>query len=199
MVFGSLLILSSRKWSIVTSLNDIPKMYVPINQIDLHKPVHKLVHGELNRVNDILAERKPLSEDMTELGWGPLDGEFDLLKLSIGIYQLEHELTHLHSIIIHSDPIHYKSAVIQTSGLLEEAAARLSPYFIRQPHMTFRRYLEYLVSIQVIEREEIARYYIDRYEYARFCDAELSTAEYKEAMKLFALLLRELKFPVNYH
>ncbi|KND05155.1 uncharacterized protein SPPG_00823 [Spizellomyces punctatus DAOM BR117] len=165
---GALLIISSRKLSIRSALQDTPKLYVPINPSDVPKRVYRLIQADLSKVANISLEAKPRPEDALDLGWGKIGSQLET--------------------------IHYKTAAIQTFELLEKAATEISPFYRRDPSVSARRYIEMLIAETVL-RKDVAHYYIDRYEQLRFGPRQMSEAEYKEFMKVFALLFRSLRYP----
>ncbi|RKO83248.1 hypothetical protein BDK51DRAFT_22322, partial [Blyttiomyces helicus] len=130
-------------------------------------PVHRMIQSDFIKVASISYEARPRQEDALEIGWGapgsPLQN------------------------------INFKEATIQTIEILEQRACAVTPdmadFLERDPVMTARRYVEFLITENIVDRD-VARYYIQRYEEVRFGPHELTQADYLEFMKLFALLLK---------
>ncbi|KAH6592538.1 hypothetical protein BASA50_007988 [Batrachochytrium salamandrivorans] len=166
LVFGSVLLLSSRKIALRTSFADIPKLYVPINSSDLPKPVYGLVQTALSRSASIRASAKPLLGDIADsIGRGKPQSTFEGL--------------------------HFRDAAICTFAALEEAVCQISDYLERDRRMTGRMYLLFLSDREVVS-EDIAQLYIERYEKIRFSDEEMDENDYREFMKLFTALVRSI-------
>jgi hypothetical protein len=58
--------------------------------------------------------------------------------------------------------------------------------------MTIQRYIDDLVECKLID-EKIGRLYVEGYEKARFSEEETGEEQYKEFMKLVAVLLRMIR------
>ncbi|KAI8918172.1 hypothetical protein DFJ77DRAFT_529910 [Powellomyces hirtus] len=165
----TVLIVSARNLTVRAALHDIPKLYVPINPSDLPKRVHRLIQGDMSRVATIAGDAKPRSMDLlADFGWGKTGTSLE--------------------------NVHFRSAAIQTFAILEATAARMAPYCKRAPSVSARRYVN-LLAAQDFVRGDLAHFYIERYEAIRFARKELTEAEYREFMKLFALLLKNMQYP----
>ncbi|KXS18927.1 hypothetical protein M427DRAFT_95806 [Gonapodya prolifera JEL478] len=162
-------IILSRVISGKTALADIPKVFVPINQSDLPKPVYWLVNTELSRVSSVAMEAKPLPETVAITGWGRTSAT--------------------------SEPIYFQSAVLETVDIINQKASQLSPSLTRRPGMTVKRYIDTLVGQSLVDAT-VARFYLELYEKAQYGREETTESEYADFLKVFALLLKNLGGPV---
>ncbi|KAJ3341859.1 hypothetical protein HDU93_003980 [Gonapodya sp. JEL0774] len=159
------LIILSRVISAKTALGDIPKVFVPINQSDLPKPVYWLVNTELSRVSAIAIDAKPLPDTVAQTGWGRTSTS--------------------------SDIIHFQSTILETVDIINQKVRQLHPSLERRTGMTVRRYIDSLVDHQLVD-PTIARFYLELYEKAKFGRDETTATEYADFLKVFALLLKNL-------
>ncbi|KAJ3145605.1 hypothetical protein HDU89_006969 [Geranomyces variabilis] len=94
-------------------------------------------------------------------------------------------------------PPHLLASALHTLTLLEAAAAALRPIYVRRaPEQTCRAFLAALTARDLV-RADLARFYVERYEALRFGgrEREFGEEEWREFMKLFALLLRSMQNP----
>ncbi|KAJ3044715.1 hypothetical protein HDV00_001119 [Rhizophlyctis rosea] len=162
-LIGVLLVLSSRKLSTRSALQDIPKLYIPINPSD---KVHRLIQNDLSRVANITLEAKPRIEDVPSVGWGRAGTQYE--------------------------NVHFQTAALQSIDILESTAMRVDSSLSRPAVCPPTRYIEALVTNGVIDAE-LASVYAQRFDEVRFAREEMREEEYVEFMKLFALVLRSVR------
>ncbi|KAI9104634.1 hypothetical protein DFS34DRAFT_204274 [Phlyctochytrium arcticum] len=172
LVVASLLIVSSRKLSIRSALQDIPKRYVPINRTDVPKRVYQLIQADLSKVANIASSAKPRAIDAPDIGWGQPDTEFE--------------------------GVHYRTAAIQSFEILESAVTQYHQALHRTAPTTVRRYIELLVCEGLV-RSDVGQAYTDRYERVRYGHDEMTMQEYVDFMRSFALVLREVERAAAIH
>ncbi|KAJ3018691.1 hypothetical protein HKX48_002734 [Thoreauomyces humboldtii] len=160
---GAVLIISARSLSIRSALQDIPKLYVPINPSDLPKRVHRLIQADLSKVATISRAAVPRPQDALDLGWGKLGSQLE--------------------------GVNFRKAAIQTFDLIEQAARDISPLLKRDASTSARRHIHLLIHHGFVH-PDIGRYYVDGYEQLRFARREASETEYREFMKLVAMILK---------
>jgi len=107
--------------------------------------------------------------------------------------------------------LQYVTVILELPHLIEARAVSLAPpdpdmptdpptldvraaSFLQRPaSMGLRDYMGHLTSIGVVTSSELATDFLAAYEYARFSGRALSENEFRELMKQFAELLREMK------
>lgn len=67
---ASFVIISSRRWSSVSALNEIPRLYIPISVSDIPMTVAKVIRDELMRSYYLLKRAVPKADDSPVEGWG---------------------------------------------------------------------------------------------------------------------------------
>ncbi|KAI9330777.1 hypothetical protein DFJ73DRAFT_858125, partial [Zopfochytrium polystomum] len=97
MFIGSVSILSARKILTQRALFDIPKLYMPINKSDLPAAVYQDIQDGFSEATRVRSIIKPRDEDRRIDGYGRVAGR--------------------------TEPVHFKSAVIQSLDIIESVAA----------------------------------------------------------------------------
>ncbi|KAI8841322.1 hypothetical protein BC829DRAFT_15106 [Chytridium lagenaria] len=103
---GALFIVSARKISNQASLLDIPKLYVPINQSDLPKTVHRYIQSELSKAASIRSLAKPSDQDRRMNGWGKVGSAQHPVHFRTAACQTMEIKMQQFSLILHSGGIH---------------------------------------------------------------------------------------------
>ncbi|PHH83378.1 hypothetical protein CDD82_1607 [Ophiocordyceps australis] len=102
-----------------------------------------------------------------------------------------------------SADVRYRDVVLELGNLLEARVVQtgvgvpgLPALLQRQPHMSLRHYLAHLSVLGVIEADKSTTDFIALYEYARFANRPISHARFTHLLRLFALLMRNVR-PVS--
>ncbi|PUU82117.1 hypothetical protein B9Z19DRAFT_1075856 [Tuber borchii] len=194
----ALIIYISRIYSVRRLMKDIPKFRAPVKKVYLRARVHKAVTANLSRSAIISVQSRP--REGGEGVWG----EIKHPGWSGGTGQLPN--------------VQYLSVVKELPNLLEMEALSLCPpgssggglrtpapsgfegitvpdqeVVRRQPHMSFRAYLNQLAAVGYV-RQDVADLFMARYERARFRNQGegIEEREFMELMHIFAGLLRTL-------
>ncbi|CEP18487.1 hypothetical protein [Parasitella parasitica] len=153
------------------SLQDIPKLYIPIKKEDLPKKVfQKIRHGfEQAKETRRLAEPRP--EDVQVVGWAkpgtPLFAGLD-----------------------------FKKAVARTPAIVEKVAISISPNYFRPLYVPVRQYIEILIQQGIIDKQ-LGSFYLRGYEFARFSQEPLNQDQYMEIMKHLAAILQNMGYNIK--
>ncbi|KAL7273847.1 hypothetical protein RUND412_003262 [Rhizina undulata] len=191
----ALTIYTTRLFSIRRVLAEIPKHYVPVKKLDLPKRVHRAVADNLSLSAIIATTSRPADTAgdggvwgrIQHPGWSP-PGVEDGWR-NVRYREVIQELPHL----------------IETKATETHAMARTpsSPRFfgnvdedmlVRQPSMTLRSYLANLAQLGIV-KSPAAEAFVPRYEKARFSPRELEESEFRELMRVFAVLLHGMGPP----
>ncbi|KAL0095505.1 hypothetical protein F4703DRAFT_1824941 [Phycomyces blakesleeanus] len=167
----SLLFSCSRVFTVRSSLQDIPKLYIPIKEDDLPKRVFSHIQGQFTNVKEVRKECKPLSSDIKLVGRA-LPGE--------PLF----------------DGVDFKRAIARTPTIIENAAIELNPEYARPLYVPVRQYMEFLMHHNLVD-SQLGCVYLEGYERARFSRDQVSQAEYLDIMKHLAVMLHHMGFYFN--
>ncbi|KAI9013860.1 hypothetical protein CLU79DRAFT_768289 [Phycomyces nitens] len=167
----SLLFSCSRLFTVKSSLQDIPKIYIPIKEDDLPKKVFHHIQQQFTNVKEVRNECKPLSSDIKLVGRA-LPGE--------PLF----------------DGVDFKRAISRTHTIIENAAIELNPEYARPLYVPVRQYIEFLMHHNLVD-PQLGRVYLEGYERARFSPDQVSQAEYLDIMKHLAVMLHHMGFYFN--
>ncbi|KAI8148922.1 hypothetical protein BJV82DRAFT_590080 [Fennellomyces sp. T-0311] len=158
----------SRFFTIRASLQDIPKIYIPIKKDDLPKKVYSQIQGQFDAVKHVRKLAEPRPEDIVHIGRGkPGDAQFA--------------------------GVDFKRVIARTPMFIEQAAMAINPAFSRPSHVPTRQYIEYLIQRSFIDAQ-IGQVYIDGYERARFSRAPVSQDIFREIMTHLAVILDHMGY-----
>ncbi|CAJ0636492.1 1930_t:CDS:2 [Entrophospora sp. SA101] len=167
MGFMVVMICLYRFFTVRNALTSIPKSKLPISKEYLSKSVNNLITNELNHVSMIAWSGEPRPEDNGQIGWGCPGSSYE--------------------------NIHFQTSIVDTFGLIEQAALKHSLSLKRHPTMSVKRYIDFLIESKVID-DTLGHAYVERYEWARFSNDEIPEEKYREFMKIVLRLLRQLDY-----
>ncbi|ORX78066.1 hypothetical protein BCR32DRAFT_295241 [Anaeromyces robustus] len=155
-----------RNFTVIGYISTIPSNYLPIEQIDIPKKAYEKIGCELNKASDISSSAVPLPESIPPRGWGRKGTMYE--------------------------NIHFQTAIVQSSSLLESTVLKFNGQLVREPYMTIRQYINILANNKLINRD-IGLCYVNNYEHACYSSDEIKEDEYEETMKLLAILLKKMQ------
>ncbi|KAJ8097140.1 hypothetical protein POJ06DRAFT_262628 [Lipomyces tetrasporus] len=164
----ALLLYLNRLYDVRVALSDIPKRYVPGNR-DFPRRCANAIEAELIRCRLIQESIQP-SDSVSHPGLPPPHSEFDFPQVP------------------------YLEVLIESVKLLEIKASNLHPALRRKPGMSWKEYtlhLENYVSFDAV----LAHQFIDAYEEARYSGRLITEDKFKDMMRTFTLLLRNIELP----
>ncbi|KAG2227312.1 hypothetical protein INT45_004267 [Circinella minor] len=168
LAIASLAFSCSRFFTVRTSLQDIPKIYIPIKKDDLPKKVYSHIQGQFDDVRHVRKLAEPRPEDIAHVGWGkPGDVQFE--------------------------GVDFKRVIARTPMFIEQAAMKISLDFARPAHVPTRQYIEYLIQRNLVDAQ-IGRVYVEGYEQARFSRVPVNQEAFKNIMTHLAVVLRQMGY-----
>lgn len=193
-----------------TELAGIPKAWIPIEVGDVNKAVYKMIAAGLDRSAAISYEARPREDggimtpaaaeglgiskglqssiwsEIEHYGWAsPNSPDLPNLQYSTVLSELPNLIEAKALTLAPSDP----TAQSESPALDPEAAALLQ----RPANLGLRGYIEYLVTLGVLNYSETVSAFLKLYEYSRFSTRPLSNAQFRELMHLFAEVLRAME------
>jgi len=166
-----LITIGIRNLEVTGYMATIPANYLPIEDQDIPKRASDMINTELNKALEISSSAEPLPEDIQPSGWGKKGTMYE--------------------------NIHFQTAIVQSSSLLEATVLKYNEHLVREPYMTIRQYINILANNKLINRD-IGLCYVNNYEHACYSTDEIKEDEYEETMKLLALLLKKMQSKRNH-
>ncbi|OBZ90440.1 Defect at low temperature protein 1 [Choanephora cucurbitarum] len=161
----------NRLLTVRASLQDIPKLYIPIQQQDLPKKVFERINHGLEQTKQIKKLSEPRPEDIQAIGWAKPG-------------------THLF------EGLDFKQAVARTPAIVEQVAKSVSSEYFRPLYVPVRQYIEFLMQQNLIDKQ-LGTVYLEGYELARFSQAPLSQEQYMDIMKHLAAILQNMGYNIK--
>ncbi|KAJ5133742.1 hypothetical protein N7448_001237 [Penicillium atrosanguineum] len=205
--FLAVLIYATRMYTNRSTLNGIPKAWIPIEKEDVNKSVRRLVMEGLARSAVISYQARPrntsdevdsfenyqnLLVDPVHPPWGHVEHPGWSSPASPDLPDLPYRT------VIQELPnlIEAKAVSLAPADML--ASASLDPFpdtrvvevLQRSASMGLRQYVKHLTSLGAIDPPELGGEFLVLYERARFSSHELSESEFRDLMHLFAEILR---------
>ncbi|KAI9275603.1 hypothetical protein BDA99DRAFT_495937 [Phascolomyces articulosus] len=168
LAIASLAFSCSRFFTVRASLQDIPKIYIPIKKDDLPKKVYSHIQGQFDDVKHVRKLAEPRPEDIGHVGWGkPGDTQFE--------------------------GVDFKRVIARTPMFIEQAALKISSDYARPSHVPTRQYIEYLIQRGLVDAQ-IGQVYVNGYEQARFSHVPVNQDTFKDIMTHLAVVLRQMGY-----
>ncbi|CUS15855.1 unnamed protein product [Tuber aestivum] len=194
----ALILYISRIYSVRRLMADIPKSYAPVKKGYLRPRVHKAVTANLSRSAVIAVQNRPKEGEegvwgeIKHPGWSGGTGQLPNVQYLSVVKELPNllEMEAL-SLCAPESP----RGGLRTPALSgpEEITAPDQEVVRRQPHVSFRAYLNQLAAVGYV-RQDVADLFMARYERARFRNQGegIEEREFMELMNVFAGLLKTL-------
>ncbi|KAI8967232.1 hypothetical protein BDF20DRAFT_917708 [Mycotypha africana] len=173
LALASLLFSCSRMITVRSSLQDIPKLYIPIKKEDLPKKVFSKIQQEFEQAKETRRLTQPRSEDIQAVGRARQSSN-----------------SHINNGIVIPpgyEGLDFRQIISRTPYVLESFFLDIS----RPPSVTVSQFMEDLVRQRLIDGQ-IAATYIKGYEKSRFSDQPLTPEEYMEIMKALVVIIKQL-------
>ncbi|EPB84704.1 hypothetical protein HMPREF1544_08503 [Mucor circinelloides 1006PhL] len=171
LALASLLFSCSRMLTVRGSLQDIPKLYIPIKKEDLPKKVFHKIRYEFEQAKQTRKLAEPRSEDIQAVGWA---------KPGTPLFE----------------GLDFKQAIARTPAIVEKIALSINPDFFRPLYVPVRQYIEFLMQQGLIDKQ-LGSFYLRGYEIARFSQEPLSQDQYMEIMKHLAAILQNMGYNIK--
>ncbi|KAG2231770.1 hypothetical protein INT48_004049 [Thamnidium elegans] len=168
LALAALLFSCSRMLTVRASLQDIPKLYIPIKQEDLPKKVYFKIHQEFEQAKQTRKLAEPRPEDIQAVGWA---------KPGTPLF----------------DGLDFKQAIARTPAIVEKVAISINPDYARPLYVPIRQYMEFLMQQGLIDKQ-LGLFYLEGYEIARFSHDPLSQEHYMDIMKHLAAILQNMGY-----
>ncbi|KAL1935697.1 hypothetical protein VTP01DRAFT_4837 [Rhizomucor pusillus] len=171
LALASLSFSCSRFFTVRASMQDIPKIYIPIKEDDLPKKVYTHIHQKFDYVQQVRKAADPRVEDIGQIAWGkpgstPFEG------------------------------VNFKRAITRTPSIIEQAATQIDGEFTRLLYTPVRQYIEFLIQRGLIDAH-LGQVYLEGYERSRFSQASISEDEYLDIMKHLAAILHQMGYRLS--
>jgi hypothetical protein len=201
-----------------TVLTAIPKSTLPIKPGDVNRAVHAIIEAGLERSAAIAFEARPSADPNKKEGQ---PGERVVPPASEGLGISRTLQSRIWDDIEHhgwSSPnladlpnLQYSTVLSELPNLIEAKALTLAPpdpasqsdppvldpeavALLQKPsYLSLRGYIDQLTSLGVLDIDDTAASFLERYEYARFSTRPISNAKFRELMHLFAEMLRSMQ------
>ncbi|KAI7908142.1 uncharacterized protein BX663DRAFT_547759 [Cokeromyces recurvatus] len=171
LALASFLFSCSRMLTIRGSLQDIPKLYIPIKKEDLPKKVFLKINQEFNKAKQTRKLVAPRPEDIQTVGWAKPGTPF-------------------------FEDLDFKQAVARTPAIIEKFARNINPDYFRPLHVPVRPYIELLIDEGLIDKD-LGSYYLEGYEIARFSPHLLTQEQFKNIMKHVAAIVKNMGYNIK--
>ncbi|PWW76548.1 hypothetical protein C7212DRAFT_357684 [Tuber magnatum] len=194
----ALIIYISRIYSVRRLMADIPKFYAPVKKGHLRAQVHKAVTANLSRSAVIAAQSRPREGEegvwgeIMHPGWSGGTGQLPNVQYLSVVKELPN-LLEMEALSLCAPESPRGGLRTSTPNGPEEITAPNQEVVKRQPHMSFRAYLNHLAAVGYV-RQDVADLFMARYERARFRNQGegIEEKEFMELMHIFAGLLKTL-------
>ncbi|CEG82308.1 hypothetical protein RMATCC62417_16393 [Rhizopus microsporus] len=167
----SVVCLCSRMISVRRSMQNIPKLHIPIKKQNLPKKVYSQLWHEFRQTRAIRDQAKPRPEDIQAVGWA---------KPGTPLFE----------------GLDFKQAIARTPAIVENVACNIDPSYKRPTYCPVRQYIEFLIQEGLIDRE-LGTVYVQGYEIARFSRDPLSQEQYIDIMKHLAAILQNMGYNIK--
>ncbi|KAG2195942.1 hypothetical protein INT46_005968 [Mucor plumbeus] len=171
LALASLLFSCSRMLTVRGSLQDIPKLYIPIKKEDLPNKVFHKIRYEFEQAKKIRKLAEPRSEDIQAVGWA---------KPGTPLFE----------------GLDFKQAIARTPAIVEKIALSINPDYFRPLYVPVRQYIEFLMQQGLIDKQ-LGVFYLRGYEIARFSQKPLSQDQYMDVMKHLAAILQNMGYNIK--
>lgn len=171
LALASLLFSCSRMLTVRASLQDIPKLYIPIKKDDLPTKVFLKIRSEFDEAKKTRKLAEPRSEDIQAAGWA---------KPGTPLFE----------------GLDFKQAIARTPTIVENVAKSINPDYYRPSYVPVRQYMEFLMQQGLIDKQ-LGTFYLEGYEIARFSNAPLSQEQYMDIMKHLAAILQNMGYSLK--
>ncbi|CEG70366.1 hypothetical protein RMATCC62417_06278 [Rhizopus microsporus] len=161
----------SRMISVRRSMQNIPKLHIPIKEQNLPKKVYSQIWHEFGQTRAIRDQAKPRPEDIQAVGWA---------KPGTPLFE----------------GLDFKQAIARTPAIVENVACNIDPSYKRPTYCPVRQYIEFLIQEGLIDRE-LGTVYVQGYEIARFSRDPLSQEQYIDIMKHLAAILQNMGYNIK--
>ncbi|CAO3661699.1 unnamed protein product [Rhizopus microsporus] len=161
----------SRMISVRRSMQNIPKLHIPIKEQNLPKKVYSQIWHEFRQTRAIRDQAKPRPEDIQAVGWA---------KPGTPLFE----------------GLDFKQAIARTPAIVENVACNIDPSYKRPMYCPVRQYIEFLIQEGLIDRE-LGTVYVQGYEIARFSRDPLSQEQYIDIMKHLAAILQNMGYNIK--
>ncbi|KAI9483404.1 MAG: hypothetical protein EXX96DRAFT_141171 [Benjaminiella poitrasii] len=171
LALASILFSCSRMLTVRGSLQDIPKLYIPIKKEDLPKKVFMRIQHEFDRAKQAKKLAAPRPEDIQSVGWA---------KPGTPLFE----------------GLDFKQAVARTPAIVEKFARNINPDYFRPLHVPVRPYIELLMDEGLIDKE-LGSFYLEGYEIARFSQKPLTQEQFMNIMKHLAAIVKNMGYNIK--
>jgi len=194
----ALIIYISRIYSVRRLMADIPKFYAPVKKVYLRARVHKAVTANLSRSAVISVQSRPKEGgegvwgEIKHPGWSGGTGQLPNVQYLSVVKELPN-LLEIEALSLCAPESSRGGLRTPTPSGFEGITVPDQEVVRRQPHMSFRAYLNQLAAVGYV-RQDVADLFMARYERARFRNQGegIEEREFMELMHIFAGLLRTL-------
>ncbi|CAZ80720.1 unnamed protein product [Tuber melanosporum] len=194
----ALIIYVSRIYSVRRLMADIPKFYAPVRKVYLRARVHKAITANLSRSAVIAVQSRPREGgqgvwgEIKHPGWSDGTGRLPNVQYLSVVKELPN-LLEIEALSLRPPESSRDGLRTPTSNVFEEITMPDQEVVRRQPHMSFRAYLNRLAAVGYV-RQDVADLFMARYERARFRSQGegIEEREFMELMHIFAGLLKTL-------
>ncbi|RPB04181.1 hypothetical protein L873DRAFT_1667606 [Choiromyces venosus 120613-1] len=194
----ALIIYISRIYSVKRLMADIPKFYAPVKKAYLRTRIHKAVAANLSRSAIIAVQSRPREGgervwgEIKHPGWSGGTGQLPNVQYLSVVKELPH-LLEMEALSLCAPGSSRGGLRTPTPNRFEEITVPDQEVVRRQPHMSFRAYLNQLATVGYV-RQDVADLFLARYERARFRNRGegIEEREFMELMHIFAGLLKTL-------
>ncbi|KAI7894844.1 uncharacterized protein EV154DRAFT_559923 [Mucor mucedo] len=168
LALAALLFSCSRMLTVRHSLQDIPKLYIPIKKEDLPKKVFFKIREGFEQAKQTLKMAEPRPEDIQAVGWA---------KPGTPLFE----------------GLDFKQAIARTPAIVENVAMSINVEYARPLYVPVRQYMEFLIQQGLIDKQ-LGSFYLEGYETARFSNEPLSQLQYMDIMKHLAAILKHMGY-----
>ncbi|KAG0642065.1 hypothetical protein HOY80DRAFT_952183 [Tuber brumale] len=194
----ALIIYVSRIYSVRRLMADIPKFYAPVKKVYLRARVHKAVTANLSRSAVIAVQSRPREGGqgvwgkIKHPGWSDGTGRLPNVQYLSVVKELPN-LLEIEALSLCAPESSRGGLRTPTPNGSEEITVPDQEVVRRQPHMSFRAYLNRLAAVGYVQ-QDVADLFMARYERARFRSQGegIEEREFMELMHIFAGLLKTL-------
>ncbi|KAI8388477.1 uncharacterized protein BYT42DRAFT_543771 [Radiomyces spectabilis] len=173
LAIASLWFSCSRVLTVRGSLQDIPKLYIPIKEDDLPKKVFKKIQQGFDEAQRVRKAAEPLPEDISLIGWA---------KPGTPMFE----------------GVDFKRAIARTPSIIEKAVMEIDREYARPTCVSIHQYIEFLIQQDLVD-SHLGRVYLQGYERARFSAMPLTQEEYMDIMKHLAAILHHMDYRLDHH
>ncbi|KAG1314081.1 hypothetical protein G6F61_001307 [Rhizopus arrhizus] len=171
LALASLIFSCSRMLSIRRSMQNIPKIHIPIKKNDVCEKVYLKIKHEFEQVKSIKQNTIPRHEDIQAVGWA---------KPGTPLFE----------------GLDFKQAIARTPAIVESVAINIDPSYKRPLYCPVRQYIEFLIREGLVDKQ-LGTTYVEGYEIARFSRDPLSQQQYIDIMKHLAAILQNMGYNIK--